>query len=226
MNWRLLLLGDKTPLIVAAALTVFGWYIDSISKYFADTPIIYIVKSDHHDSDDYLLKNISISQTVERLGLQVQCLGGVRCLRQRSPSDTQFGVIQQVAPFAVGNQTCIQSEQSYQAQITLPPSATVQIRVTKNPGGKTDLFVTGKYGSTCDNNTIRTAAIRIETYPSAIAFLLQNFVLYYFVSIVVLLVVFLATIAKLASSGATSAKGEDEDVPRAIVVDLYIRRNP
>jgi hypothetical protein len=226
MDWRSLLLGDKTPLIVAAALTVFGWYIDSISKYFANTPVIYVVKSEHADSDDYLLKNISISQSVENLGLMVQCIGGLACLRADSASDRQFGVVEQVAPFAVGSQSCFQGEKSYQAQVTLPPSATVRIHVTKKPEGKSDLFVTGKYGNMCDGGTLSNAAIRIEIYPSSIAFLLQNFVLYYFISIVVLVVVFLTTIAKLAFPGATAVKGEKDDVPRTIVVDLYIRSNP
>ena len=134
MDWRSILLGDKTPLIIATALTVFGWYIDSISKYFSDTAVIYIVKTEHDDSDDYLLKNISISKSVGNLALQVQCLDGPHCLKQRSPSDTQHGVVQQVAPFAVGNQTCFQNEQSYQAQVTLPPSATVRIRVSEAKG--------------------------------------------------------------------------------------------
>jgi hypothetical protein len=225
MNWRSLLLGDKTPLIIATALTVFGWYVDSISRYFSDTPVIYVAKAEHDDGDDYLLKNVSISKTIESLAVQVQCLDAPGCLKQRSTTDTQYGVVQQVAPFAGGSQTCFQNERTYQAQVTLPPSATVRIRVNKKPGGKTDFFMTGKYGSACLSDTISTAAVRVEVSPSAIAFLLQNFVLYYFISIVVLLIVFLATVARLASSGATSAK-EGENVPRAIVVDLYIRRNP
>jgi hypothetical protein len=228
MDWRSLLLGDKTPLIVAAALTVFGWYIDSISRYFANTPVIYVVKTEQADSDDYVLKNVSINQSVENLGLTVQCLGGAACLRSDSPgpADKHVGVVEQVAPFAMGSQSCYQDEKSYQAQVTLPPSASVRIHVTKKPQGKSDLFVIGKYATPCDTGPPSIASVRIETYPSAIAFLLQNFVLYYFVSIVVLVIVFLATIAKLAFPGATAAKGEKDDVPRAIVVDLYIRRNP
>jgi hypothetical protein len=224
MDFRSIFLGDKTPLVVAIALTVFGWYIDSISKYFSETPIISVSSTTGDNQDEYLLKNVSINKGVEKLAVQVQCSPISKCLKSIG-SDRKFGVIEQVAPFAAfNNQPCFQDEETYQAQLSLPPSASVRIRVQKAPKTRTQLFVTGHYVLSCD--TKGETAVRVESSPSAIALLMENFFLYYILSIVLLIVVFTITIIRLASPSASKPKEDKGDGKYSVAVDLIIHPAP
>jgi hypothetical protein len=223
MDLRSIFLGDKTPLIVAVALTVFGWYVDSISKYFSETPIISVSNTAGDNRDEYLLKNVSINKGVEKLAVQVQCSPISRCLKSVGEVG-KFGVIEQVAPFAAfSNQSCFQNEESYQAQLSLPPSASVRIRVQKIPNTRTQLFVTGHYVKVCEDKG--ETAVRVESSPSAIALLMENFFLYYIVSIVLLIVVFTITIIKLVVPSARKPEGEG-DGKYSVAVDLTIHPTP
>lgn len=224
MNLKPILLSDKTPLIVAVALTVFGWYVDSISRYFSETPIIYVSSKIEDGHDEYLLKNVSINKGVERLAVQVQCSPISECLRPIG-TDRKFGVIEQVAPFAASsNQPCYQNEESFQTQISLPPSASARIRVQKTPNTKTQLFVTGHYAQVCENKAETT--VRVESSPSAIALLMENFFLYYILSIVLLVVVFAITIIKLVAPGAGQPEEDKGDGKYYVAVDLTIHPAP
>jgi hypothetical protein len=217
-------MGEKSPLIIAIALTVFGWYIDSISKYFSETPIVYVSNTIGNDEDVYVLKNVSINKGVERLAVQVQCAPISKCLKPAG-KDGRFGTIEQIAPFAASsNQSCFQNGESYQAQISLPPAASARIRVNKNSNAKTQLFVTGRYNENCSN--ILEASVRMETYPSAIAFLLENFFLYYVSSIIVLLLVFVITVVKLVVPGVSKPGEDNGDDPQHIAIDLTIHPAP
>lgn len=229
MNWQSVLAGDKTPLVVALALTIFGWYIDSISKYFSETSVVYVTDKRANEQDEYVLKNVSLGRNVERLAVQIQCIAALNCLRgSGTQAAAAYGAIEQIAPFAAAStQSCFQDSGSYQVQVTLPPGASVRLRVAKNAGAKTELFVAGTYADRCDSPSLSNP-IRIETYPSGIAFLLQNFVLYYFVSIIILIVLFVATIWKMlgpASAGRGSNESKTSE-PKALSVDLTFRRAP
>jgi hypothetical protein len=219
-----LLLSDKTPLIVAIALTVFGWYVDSISKYFSETPIIYVTGAAGDDHDEYLLKNVSINKGMEKLAVQVQCSPISKCLKSIG-NDGQFGVIEQVAPFAASsNQSCFQNEESYQIQVSLPPSASVRIRVKKTSKARTQLFVTGRYDQACGSKA--ETNVRVELSPSALAILMENFFLYYILSIVLLVVVFAVTIIKLLVPGAGKPEEDKADGKYSVAIDLTVHPAP
>jgi hypothetical protein len=215
-----LLLGDKSPLFIAIALTIFGWYVDSISKYFTDQAIIYVSPTKTADRDGYLITNVSLSKPIENVRLLIKCVSSPDCLA--AMSDKRFGQVEQIAPFAAaGNQTCFDNEDSYQAEVSLPPGASARIVVKKKSGGKTSLFLVGRSEQPCDQD-MKPVQMRVEEYPSAIAFLLQNFILYYFISIVVLILVFVITLWRLTFR-ATPTPGEDkENVTQAFAIDLTI----
>jgi len=211
--------------VIAVALTVFGWYVDSISKYFSETPIVYVSTTVGAEEDVYLLRNVSINKGVEKLAIQVQCAPISKCLKPVG-KDGRFGAIEQVAPFAAAsNQSCLQDNESFQAQISLPPAASARVRVNKNSNAKTQLFVTGRYNQTCDGN-IMEASVRMETYPSAIALLLENFFLYYVISIILLLVVFVITMLKLMFPIASNPEEDNGDGPHPIAIDLTLHPAP
>jgi hypothetical protein len=77
MTWRALLFADKIPLIVATALTVFGWYVNSISSYFTDETILYVSPSKEKEKDEYLIKNVSLKNIAENVFIR-DCLYGPR----------------------------------------------------------------------------------------------------------------------------------------------------
>jgi hypothetical protein len=227
MTWRSLLFGDKTPLIIASALTVFGWYVNSISSYFTDETIIYVSPSKGNVKDEYLIKNVSLKNIAGKVFIQIQCVPFSNCLTaQGDVSENKFGSIEQIAPFAASStQSCIQNQGSYQAQVDLPPGASVKISVTKKPGTLTDLFIVGQFTQPCDTSAVSSIKIRVEQYPSAIAFLLQNFITYYIASIVLLILVFGVTIARTGASHVQAQGDEAGHVAGTVNLDLTIHRD-
>jgi hypothetical protein len=212
-----LLSGDKYPLLIAVGLTIFGWYVDSISRYFTDQTIIYVVTKTAVESDEYLIRNVSLNKSVKNASIQIQCVPTPDCLA--SLSDSTFGTVEQVAPFAAeGNQACFQNANSYQAEVSLPPGASARIIVHKKSGGKTELFLAGSFERTCQD--LRPTEIRVEQYPSWIAILLENFILYYFISIVVLILVFLFTLWRLISTPVPDEMEGGEHAAQALTINV------
>lgn len=214
MTLQSLLSSDKSPLIIAIALTVFGWYINSISNYFNEETIIYLTDGNKTpDTDGYIIKNVSLNKSLENASLQVQCVPYSACL---STVD-----MEQIAPFAmVGNQKCFSDHTTYQAQISLPPGASVRINVRKKAGSRTALYFGGRYKAACAD--LEPAQVRIEQYPSAISFFLEHFILYYFLSIILLIIVFVITIWRLASPTAGDQTEGGTDVVETLHVHLTI----
>ncbi len=70
------------------------------------------------------------------------------------------------------------------------------------------------------------ASVRMETYPSAIALLLENFFLYYVISIILLLVVFVITMLKLMFPIASNPEEDNGDGPHPIAIDLTLHPAP
>jgi hypothetical protein len=227
--WRSILLGDKSPLIIATALTIFGWYVNSISTYFGSQTIISISATTGASSDSYTVKNISVNKSADKLVFQITCKSGTDCLAPRG-SATNFGSIEQIAPFAaLDNAVCFQSAGSFQAEVSLPPAAQVRLVVNKRANTQTEIFLVGQ-ASAAGCTTVSLAQVRIEQEPSTIAFLLQNFVTYFFGSIIVLVVVFLVTLWRLVfaaepDAGSGEQKQGDKDETKFMVLDVTIRRD-
>lgn len=213
MTLQSLFSSDKSPLIVAVALTIFGWYVNSISNYFSEETIIYLTVSNKTpDTDEYIIKNISLTKNLENASIQINCVPSSECLLN---ADMEL-----IAPFAmVGNQKCYGNNTTYQAQISLQPGASIRINAQKKPGTKTAIFFGGRYRKTCNDNDLELAQVRIEQSPSLIAFLLENFILYYFVSIIVLIIVFVLTVRRLTFT--TTDEGE-KDVAQTLNVHLTL----
>ena len=98
--------------------------------------------------------------------------------------------------------------------------------VNKRANTQTEIFLVGKASdAACAPNT--PAHVRVEQEPSIIAFLLQNFVAYFFGSIIVLVVVFLVTLWRLVFADADTGeqKQGDKDETKFMVLDVTIRRD-
>jgi hypothetical protein len=210
-----ILSGDKSPFIIAIALTIFGWYVNVISSYFKEETIIYLTLDNKTpDTDGYIIKNVSLTKNLENASLQVQCVPFSDCLLS--------GAVVLIAPFAmVGNQSCFNNPSTYQAQISLTPGASVRINVQKKNGTKTALYFGGHYETPPCNN-LQPAQVRIEQSPSAIAFLLENFTLYYFLSIIFLIIVFVITIWRLTFTSTGDQNEGEKNVPQTLNVHLTI----
>jgi hypothetical protein len=193
-----ILLGNKAPLIISAALTIFGWYFTTIAGYLSNETAVQVSQATGPEGTGLTIQNVSINKTALNQIFLIRCADNTNCLQSLQDGPTpEFGRFEAVAPYAIdGNRLCNTSQRSIQFSLTLPPGGQAKVRF-KPSGTGTKVFFQGRASTPCQTDKIEGADTQVFVGSSVTVFFLSNFLIFFLVSFALLAVLFLAAIVRL-----------------------------